>query len=291
MTNEELDQHLGYLRPRLHRYCARMTGSVIDGEDVLQDALVKAAIALSRSGKVENLEGWLFRIAHNAAIDFLRKRAKAQAALSDEDPEMLSDVEHPTQDRDIVAASLTTFMRLPVVQRSAVILMDVLGYRLQEICEIMEAKLPAVKSALHRGRLRLKHFAREKQEQPAPVWSSQERALLQKYIDRFNARDFEAVRDMLAEEVRLDLVSRAQREGRKDVSTYFENYTLKNDWVLSPGFVDGQAAIVVYDARNPAAGPVYFVILKFIGDHVSSIRDFRYARYAIDGAEVILSSI
>lgn len=286
MTDEELDQRLGGLRPRLHRYCARMTGSVIDGEDVVQDALVKAAVALGRSERVENLESWLFRIAHNAAIDFLRKRARAQAALSDEDPDMLSDLERPTDDRDIVAASLATFMRLPVVQRSAVILMDVLGYRLQEICTIMEATLPAVKSALHRGRLQLKQFAQEAEDQPAPEWSAPQRALLERYIERFNARDWDAVRDMLAEEVRLDLVSRVQREGRPEVSTYFENYSRKDDWLFSLGFVDGQAAVLVHDARNAAAGPIYFVIVQWTGDQVMSIRDFRYARYVMDDAKV-----
>jgi len=41
-ANAAFDQLLGELRPKLHRYCARMTGSVIDGEDVLQEAVVKA---------------------------------------------------------------------------------------------------------------------------------------------------------------------------------------------------------------------------------------------------------
>ena len=54
------------LRPKLHRYCARMTGSVIDGEDVVQEVLMLAIEALPRMGKLANPEGWLFRIAHNA---------------------------------------------------------------------------------------------------------------------------------------------------------------------------------------------------------------------------------
>jgi RNA polymerase sigma-70 factor (ECF subfamily) len=58
------------MRPRLHRYCARMTGSVIDGEDVLQDALIKAVEAQAAAGDIGNPEGWLFRIAHNTALDF-----------------------------------------------------------------------------------------------------------------------------------------------------------------------------------------------------------------------------
>ena len=71
----------GELRPKLHRYCARMTGSVIDGEDVLQEALAKAIEALPNAGPIANPEGWLFRIAHNAALDFLRRRAREKTSV------------------------------------------------------------------------------------------------------------------------------------------------------------------------------------------------------------------
>ena len=53
-----------------------MTGSVIDGEDVVQEALIKAVEALPDAGSIAHPEGWLFRIAHNAALDFLRRRAR-----------------------------------------------------------------------------------------------------------------------------------------------------------------------------------------------------------------------
>ena len=68
----EFERLLAELRPRLHRYCARMTGSVIDGEDVLQETLVKAIEAFPHTGPLANVEGWLFRIAHNAALDAFR---------------------------------------------------------------------------------------------------------------------------------------------------------------------------------------------------------------------------
>src|SRR5882672_12287642 len=85
------DRLLGALRPKLHRYCARMTGSVIDGEDVVQEALMKAITAFPQAGSITDAEGWLFRIAHNTAVDFLRQRARQNAARSDEDPDMVVD--------------------------------------------------------------------------------------------------------------------------------------------------------------------------------------------------------
>ena len=88
---ETLDRLLIELRPKLHRYCARMMGSVIDGEDVLQDTLLKALEASSQAGNVTNVEAWLFRVAHNSALDFLRARTRREAFRSDEDLEMIVD--------------------------------------------------------------------------------------------------------------------------------------------------------------------------------------------------------
>jgi len=211
-----LEQLFEQLRPKLHRYCARMTGSVIDGEDVVQEALVKALAALPRAGTLANPEGWLFRIAHNTALDFLRQRARHAAAFADdEDLEMIADPTDPGRDAFATVASLRTFMRLPTVQRSAVILVDVLGYTLADLGQIAGGSI--LKSALQRGRARLRELTSEPDAVQPPALTAVERARLLEYAARFNARDFDAVRDMLADDVRLDLVNRLQRQGRSEV--------------------------------------------------------------------------
>src|SRR5260370_28941748 len=121
-------RRLGELRAKLHRYCARMTGSVIDGEDVVQEALVKAINAFPKAGPIADLEGSLFRIAHNAALDFLRQRARYQATHTNEELEMIAALVNPVTDRQAAAESLTTFMRLLVAQRSCVILIHPICY-------------------------------------------------------------------------------------------------------------------------------------------------------------------
>ena len=67
LDREAFDRLLGELRPKLHRYCARMTGSVFDGEDVVHEAIVKAMEALSQTGSIAHPEAWLFRIATYAS--------------------------------------------------------------------------------------------------------------------------------------------------------------------------------------------------------------------------------
>jgi len=287
LDRASLDRLVGDLRPRLHRYCARMTGSVIDGEDVLQDALLKATVALPDAGPIERSERWLFRIAHNAALDFLRRRARRDAAFADEEMEMLVDPVDTLHDRLVVAASLRTFMNLPASQRGSVILRDVLGYSVAETCEIMESTIPAVKSALQRGRARLKELAGKPDDVAPPTLSEPERERLVAYVDRFNARDFDAIRAMLADDVRVDLVNRLQLRGRVEVGEYFHRYALGNDWRFVPGFVDGRAAILVFDPDDDGGRPWYFVLVDFAGAAIAGIRDFRFAPHVVEEAEVV----
>jgi RNA polymerase sigma-70 factor, ECF subfamily len=284
------DQRLGALRPKLHRYCARMTGSVIDGEDVVQEALVKALEAFSRAGPIINLEGWLFRIAHHAALDHLRRRARHAAMATGEDAEMIADPADPIGDRALAAMGLRIFSRLPTAQRSSVILKDVLGYSLDEIGAMTDSSLPAVKAALHRGRARLRALALEPEDAPPPLLPAADRARLIAYVDRFNARDFDAVRQMLADEVRLELVNKQRLAGRSEVSHYWHNYAQARDWHCRPGFVDERPAVLVCQPDAPAARPRYFILLGWQGDGVATIRDFRYARYAIDDARLVFLS-
>jgi RNA polymerase sigma-70 factor (ECF subfamily) len=280
-----IDGLLVALRPRLHRYCARMVGSVIDGEDVLQDTLIKAVEAFGSAGPIGNPEGWLFRIAHNTALDFLRRRNRQEALRSGEEVDMIADPADTVASHEIARASLRTFMRLPVAQRSSVILMDVLGCSLQEVGEVMDYSLPAVKAALHRGRARLRELAEEPDDQPRPELSSAERDRLGLYVAHFNARDFDAIRAMISDDVRLDLVNKARVNGKAEVSRYFGNYSRLSDWHLVPGLVEGHPAILVFDPNEADSAPKYFMLLNWSADKVLAIRDFRHAAYVIDGAE------
>src|SRR5580693_10112697 len=85
-----------HLRPRLHRYCARMTGSVLDGEDVMQEAVFEAYRKLDTFDDSRALSPWLFRIAHNRCIDFLRRReVREEAEAAAVEPDLVQPVEPP----------------------------------------------------------------------------------------------------------------------------------------------------------------------------------------------------
>jgi RNA polymerase sigma-70 factor, ECF subfamily len=281
----DIDALLVELRPKLHRYCARMVGSVIDGEDVLQDALIKAVQAFAASPPIGNPEGWLFRIAHNTALDFLRKRKRQEALYATAEMDMMADQLDAVTSRQIAAGSLRTFMRLNVTQRSSVILMDVLGCSLQEICAVMDVSLAAAKAALVRGRAQLRKYADEPDDAPQPTLSDADRARLGAYVAHFNARDFDAIRALISDDVRLDLVNKTCMTGKVEVSRYFGNYSRVSDWHLVPGLVEGHPAVLVFEPNQPNSKPKYFMLLDWAADKVAIIRDFRHAPYIIDGAE------
>jgi RNA polymerase sigma-70 factor (ECF subfamily) len=265
-----------------------MTGSVNDGEDVVQEAMLKAMAAAPAPDAITNPEGWLFRIAHHAALDFLRRRAREDAQHSSEDLGMIAAVMNPIEDRQMAATSLRTFMRLPAAQRSSVILSDVLGHSLQEISKIVDKGVPAVKAALQRGRARLRALATETDDTPVPALTESERKRLKTYVERFNAHDFDTVRDMLAEDVRLEIPNRLRLDGKKNVASYFSNYASRPHWRFMPGFVDARPAVLVYDADDPDQRVKYFVHLLWAGERVVGIRDFVFARYAMEGAELAM---
>lgn len=268
------------IRPELHRYCARMIGSVVDAEDVVQDTLVKAYAALPTT-TVVNMRGWLFRIAHNKAIDYLR-RAKHHQHLEYLDEQALPAEPDPQlEEHELVALALSVFLQLAPKQRSCVILKDVMGCSLADISELLDATIPEIKAALHRGRGRLRELSKRTNGAARTPLDEQQRGLLAHYIDLFNARDFDAVRALLADEVRLDLVNRTTRQGRVDVGDYFHRYDQSDDWRLVLGEVEQRPAILVYDAHEATASPVYFVLITWQDAQIALIRDYRYARYVM----------
>src|SRR5216684_3815976 len=143
-----------HLRPSLHRYCSRMTGSVLDGEDVVQDALFQAYRKLDTFDDGRPLTPWLFRIAHNRCIDFLRRREvrqEAETAAMGPDSVVPGDPPGPILDRAVEHLVLA----LPPKERACVLLKDVFDYSLEEIAELVDSTVGDRKSALNRARTKL----------------------------------------------------------------------------------------------------------------------------------------
>ncbi len=279
----------GELRPELHRYCARLMGSVIDGEDVVQDTFARAFVALDELREAPPLRAWLFRIAHNRALDLLRSRA-IRTAEPIEAAHDVADSESPDpmevlMRREAVDTAVSRFVELPAVQRSVVILKDVLDQSLEEIAALLDLTVNAVKAHLARGRARLKVINAEAPARPAPRVPS---PAVARYVALFNRRDWEGLRAMLADDVRLIQSSHPPRAGAADVGMFFGVYARSAPVRLAPAWLEGREVIAVWEDAQ-AGKPSYLMWLEWTDGRISFIRDYRYVRYVVDDAELALT--
>jgi RNA polymerase sigma factor (sigma-70 family) len=281
------------VRPELHRYCARMTGNVFDGEDIVQDTLAKAYFALGEMDGPPALRPWLFRIAHNAAMDFLRRYERKNVDVVADVPDV-GETDDQGPDPVRVEVALTVLVSLPPVQRSAIVLKDVLGHSLDETASTMGTTVLAVKAALSRARANIasnvaSNVASNAASEPAagaPGISAQEKKSLQQYADLFNGRDWDGLRALLGKEARVDLVSRWQRRGSAAAGYYtkYAEVAVAEDLTAQPGVVDGVPAIAIY--RPGSTRPAYFLRLTWDEGRLTRIRDFYYVPYIADEALV-----
>jgi RNA polymerase sigma factor (sigma-70 family) len=280
----------GELRPELHRYCARLMGSVIDGEDVVQDTLTRAFVALEGLREVPPLRAWLFRIAHNRALDLLRSRAirtaePIEAAHNVADQATLDPVEKLMR-QDAVRTAVSRFAELPILQRSVVILKDVLDEPLAEIAALLDLTVDAVKAHLARGRSRLREINATAGQRPDAKPTS---AAVARYVALFNQRDWDGLRALLADDVKLKQSTHPVRVGSADVGMFFSVYAKIDGVWLAPAWLEGREVIAVFEDRaNPK--PSYIMWLEWRDGQISFIRDYRYVRYVADDAELVLAS-
>ena len=265
------------LRPRLHRFCTRMVGSSLDGEDLVQDTLAEAFYGLGSLKDHTRFEAWMFRIAYHKCIDFVRRdgRRLDDVAFDDgHDRPGEPPAEMPTD--DALAALVDA---LPPKERAAIVLKDVLGYQLNEVAEIADSTLGGAKAALHRAREKL----RDVKSVPSVVsFDDEQRKLFDAYADCFNRRDWEGLAQLVSADARLEIVGEATGRMSGLGVTYSGNYTkLPWEWRLEAGVIDGVPAIV-HSKRVGDEWRPYSAIRLWVRDgKIVHIRDYIHVEYLL----------
>ena len=275
---------IAHLRPKLHRYCSRMVGSVLDGEDVVQDALFQAYRKLETFDDTKPLAPWLFRLAHNQCIDSLRRRrvrraAEAEAAVPD------SVVPTDPQGQGIERALEHLVLTLPPKERACVLLKDVFDYSLNEIAELVGSTVGGVKAALNRGRSKLAAGsvpAGAPRRAPTP----ESMRLRDLYIDRFNRKDWNGLRELIAVDARVVVADRFA--GPLEGAPYFERYDrLTRPWRIASGQVDGEPVLIVLQPGVDVWAPQAIIRIGTSDRNIVSIVDYTHCPWVLTAAAAV----
>jgi len=278
------------LRPRLHRYCARMTGSVLDGEDVVQEALFEAYRKLDTFDERRALSPWLFRIAHNRCIDFLRRRGvREEAEAAAADPIALSPGEPAAL---MVGPAVQRLMSaLPPKERACVLLKDVFDHSLEEISDLVGSSVGAVKAALNRGRTKLAELADAPPSRPParPDATPEFSELLHSYVERFNRRDWDGVRELIRTDARVRVADCFA--GRFDDAPYLGEYErATTSWRMAVGDVDGEPVVIVQQQDDQHRWTPRAVVRLSANDgRVERIADYVFCPWILPAAFVVIT--
>ncbi|MGC2768032.1 MAG: RNA polymerase sigma factor [Candidatus Acidiferrum sp.] len=267
------------LRPALHRYCTRMTGSVMDGEDVVQEALFEAYRKLDKYDQSRPLKPWLFRIAHNRCVDLLRHRGVQDEA------EMASAVPEATEPAEPVLGTGKAVehlvLTLPPKERACVLLKDVFDYSLEEIAELVDSSVGGVKAALNRARTKLtESFPTTKSARNA---SPELKRIMQLYVERFNRRDWDGVRELTSADARLNVAERFA--GKFADAPYFYNYERWPwPWKLALGELDGEPVVIILQRGADTWTPHSAIRFEVIGQRIGRIVDYIHCPWVLAAA-------
>ncbi len=156
---------------RLHSLAFRMVGNAADAEDLLQEIFLSAHRKLESFRGESTLGTWLYRLAVNLCLDYLRSRAGRASHLTDPLDDELGRPEpggRSLADRTVSKMDLERALaQLPVGCRTAFVLHDVEGLEHKEIGEVMGIAEGTSKSQVHKARLRLRSLLASSRQRPA----------------------------------------------------------------------------------------------------------------------------
>lgn len=282
-------------RQQLHTHCYRILGSLHDADDALQEAMLRAWRGIGRFQPQAPLSAWLYRIATNVCLRMLEQRSREHGRavdahlepypdrLLEELPSPALGPEDAVEQRDRIGLAFVTAMQLlPPKQRVTVVLRDVLGWSAREVADLLDDTVPAVNSALQRGRDRLR---RERDERTlarphAPASAAVEQRVMRRFQEAWAAIDIEGIVALLSDDALLTMPPEALRfEGSAQIGAFFATAPLDGrlDRIqLVPARANGQPALAAYaDAEGNGSFDAYGVMVFAIkGDRIEGITGF-----------------
>jgi RNA polymerase sigma-70 factor, ECF subfamily len=277
---------VAHLRGQLHCYCTRMTGSALDGEDVMQETLFEIYRKIEKIDDPGALRSWLFRTAHNRCIDFMRnqqtrRRAEANFVVD----EIVPPAEPAGRGSDRAIERLV--IHLPPKERACILLKDVFDYSLDEIADLVGSTVGGVKAALSRGRAKLAALLGQQAVRVEPSPDPELARLLNRYVELFNCRDWDGVRALTSADAQLRVSDCFK--GPLSESIYFVEYEKgKANWKMAIGAVDGEIMLLVLHRSEDGWKPAYPVRIEASGGTINRISDYYACPWLLRAARTVV---
>ena len=291
-------------RPALTGHCYRMLGSVVDAEDAVQEAMLRAWKSMDRFEERSSLKTWLYRIATNVCLDTLEKSDRRRLRpldLSATPGEVRDDMALPQRAREewvepipdamaipaaedaspeerallresIRLAFVAALQYLPPRQRAALLLTQVLGFTAAESAETLEMSVAAVNSALQRARATLD--ARNPAVVPRPLSAEQTR-LVARYVDAFERYDIAALTALLHEEATLSMPPyELWLQGQEQIAKWLLSFGIgcRGSRLVPVEACGGTPAWAQY--RDGGATPWALLMLELDGDRIRGMTSY-----------------
>jgi RNA polymerase sigma-70 factor (ECF subfamily) len=208
-----VDRH----RRELQSHCYRMTGSLEDSEDLVQETFLRAWRGRAGYAGQASVRSWLYRIATNASLDAIKASRRRGRPLDERSPAEVpwlqpypdaliaprgAEPDAALMTRESVElAFLTAIQRLPPRQRAVLVLRDVVGWSAAETAALLEISVASANSALQRARAAV----REAEQAPPAEPSDREQAVLERFMSAFERADPDAFAALLSDDVRATM--------------------------------------------------------------------------------------
>jgi RNA polymerase sigma-70 factor (ECF subfamily) len=152
----------------------------------------------------------------------------------------------------------------------------------------MDSTIGAIKSALHRGRGKLKDMS-EPIENSAE--SSEKHSLITRYVDLFNQQDWQGLQNLIRQDARLEVVGSAEIFGRNNiVDKYFGNYKKLAPYLyFTNGYVDGRNVIVCWKHVDGLWQPSTAIEFDIEDGEIVAIKDYIHIEYILEDADITSS--
>ncbi|GAA4937716.1 sigma-70 family RNA polymerase sigma factor [Actinoplanes utahensis] len=305
VTNPPIEAELERYRPELIGYCYRMMGSAFEAEDAVQETMIRAWRGHDSFEGRSSLRSWLYRIATNVCLnmaDAAQRRVRpmdlgpagsGHATDAGEprpeqiwlgpipDERVLPEGSDPAQlvagRESIRLAFVAALQHLPARQRAVLILREVLAWSAQETAELLDTSVASVNSALQRARATLA-AATPSAGDPFQPLDADQRALLARYVQAFEAYDLSALTTLLHEDATLSMPPvPLWLRGHDDISAWMAGTGCGcRGSRLVPTVASGLPAFGQYRPSLTGAGydPWALIVLEISDGRISGVNNF-----------------